>query len=66
MVHVALPFGLELDLGSIIADLLGTYIPVGLEITAALDLSPIFAFTADSSWLFNAWNQLVLLYAQSF
>ncbi len=66
MVHVALPFGLEIDLGSIIADLLGTYLPIGLELTAALDLSPIFAFTADLSWLFNAWNQLILLYAQSF
>jgi hypothetical protein len=66
MVHVALPFGLEIDLGALVAELLGTYIPVGLDLTAALDLSPIFDFTADSSWLFNPWNQLVLLYAQSF
>jgi hypothetical protein len=66
MVHVALPFGLEIDLGAIIGDLISTYIPIGLDVTAAFDLSPIFDLTADSSWLFNAWNQLVLLYAQSF
>lgn len=66
MVHVALPFGLEINFLELVAELLGTYLPVGLDLTAALDLSPIFDSTADSSWLFNAWNQLVLLYAQSF
>jgi hypothetical protein len=66
MVHVALPFGLVIDLGALVTDLISTYIPIGLDVTAALDLSPIFDSTGDISWLFNAWNQLVLLYAQSF
>ena len=73
MIHIALPIGFELDLGGfgdLIFSLLGAALQVdlGAFIGANLDLnlSPIFDATADLSWLFDAWNQLVLLYAQSF
>jgi hypothetical protein len=67
MVHIALPFGLIIDLGKLVDLVLGV-IPaeLGIAVTAAFDLSPIFDATLDSSWLFDTWNQLVLLYAQSF
>lgn len=70
MVHIALPFGLTVDPGTAILNLVMTYLglalPVDVGLTTALDLSPIFDTTLDSSWLFDTWNRLVLLYAQSF
>lgn len=76
MVHIALPFGLTIganyDVIKLIIDFfsftgLGVIADfLGAGFNAELTLSPSFDMTLDSSWLFNAWNQLVLLYAQSF